>query len=42
MYTKTANIVNNTAGIIEVRDSSQIGMYAEGTNNKVLIQEQLI
>ena len=34
MYTKTANIVNNTAGIIEVRDSSQIGMYAEGTNNK--------
>ena len=34
MYTKTANIVNDTAGIIEVRDSSQIGMYAEGTNNK--------
>ncbi|MDU1893016.1 MAG: hypothetical protein E6767_20250, partial [Dysgonomonas sp.] len=34
MYTKTANIINDTAGIIEVRDSSQIGMYAEGTNNK--------
>ncbi|BBA51194.1 putative autotransporter [Fusobacterium varium] len=34
MYTKTANIVNDTAGIIEVRDSSQIGMYAEGINNK--------
>ncbi|BBA50818.1 putative autotransporter [Fusobacterium varium] len=34
MYTKTANIVNDIAGIIEVRDSSQIGMYAEGANNK--------
>ncbi|WP_130890189.1 autotransporter-associated N-terminal domain-containing protein [Fusobacterium ulcerans] len=34
MYTKTANIINDIAGIIEVRDSSQIGMYAEGTNNK--------
>ena len=36
MYTKSANILNDTSGIIEVRDSSQIGMYAEGTNNKAL------
>ena len=34
MYTKTANIINDAAGVIEVRDSSQIGMYAEGANNK--------
>ncbi|WP_373076863.1 autotransporter-associated N-terminal domain-containing protein [Fusobacterium varium] len=32
MYTKTAGIANT--GTIEVRDSSQIGMYAEGANNK--------
>ena len=32
MYTKTANITNN--GTINVRDASQIGMYAEGTNVK--------
>ena len=34
MYTKTANILNNTSGIINVNDTSQIGMYAEGTGNK--------
>ena len=34
MYTKTANILNNTSGIINVNDASQIGMYAEGMGNK--------
>ena len=33
MYTKTAGITNT--GTIEVRDSSQIGMYADGANSKV-------
>ena len=32
MYTKTAHIVNNAAGVINVNDSSQIGMYAEGSS----------
>ena len=36
MYTKTANILNNTGGIINVNDSSQIGMYAEGAGNKAI------
>ena len=36
MYTKTANILNNTGGIINVNDSSQIGMYAEGNNNSAV------
>ncbi|MHD0315970.1 autotransporter-associated N-terminal domain-containing protein [Fusobacterium sp. THCT1E2] len=34
MYTKTANILNNTGGIINVNDVSHIGMYAEGTGNR--------
>ena len=34
MYTKTANIFNNTGGIINVNDSTQIGMYAESANGK--------
>ena len=32
MYTKTAHIVNNAAGVINVNDSSQIGMYAKGSS----------
>ena len=36
MYTKTANILNNTSGIINVNDSSQIGMYAEGSGKKAI------
>ncbi|MDU1912108.1 hypothetical protein [Fusobacterium sp.] len=37
MYTKTANIINDTTiGIINVNDSSQIGMYTEGTNAKAI------
>ena len=34
MYTKTANILNDTGGIINVNDVSHIGMYAEGTGNR--------
>ena len=36
MYTKTANILNNTGGIINVNDSSQIGIYTEGTGNRAI------
>ena len=36
MYTKTANILNNTGGSININDSSQIGMYAEGAGNKAI------
>ena len=37
MYTTTANIINDaTAGIIDVNDSSQIGMYAEGASAKAI------
>ena len=34
MYTKTANILNGTGGVINVNDVSQIGMYAEGAGSK--------
>lgn len=34
LYTKTSNIENT--GTVDVRDSSQIGMYTEGTNNKAI------
>ena len=37
MYTKTANIINDAGtGVINVNDSTQIGMYAEGTNVKAI------
>ena len=36
IYTKTANILNNTGGIINVNDSSQIGIYTEGTGNRAI------
>ncbi|EOI5136082.1 beta strand repeat-containing protein, partial [Campylobacter jejuni] len=39
MYTKTANILNDTTtGIINVNDASQIGMYAEGSGAKAINQ----
>ncbi|WP_462425965.1 autotransporter-associated N-terminal domain-containing protein [Fusobacterium varium] len=39
MYTKTANILNDTTtGIINVNDASQIGMYAEGSGVKAINQ----
>ncbi|MDR3258622.1 MAG: autotransporter-associated N-terminal domain-containing protein [Fusobacteriaceae bacterium] len=36
MYTKTASLINNTGGIINVNNASQIGIYAEGVNNRAI------
>ncbi|BBA53268.1 autotransporter (plasmid) [Fusobacterium varium] len=36
MYTKTSNILNNTTGVINVNDITQVGMYAEGINAKAI------
>ena len=36
MYTKTSTLLNNTAGTINVNDTTQVGIYAEGANAKIV------